>query len=168
MNRTLLFFGMMFFLFACGDNPPNGTKEKLPALPPQYYYYPRANVYFDSANKEYIFQSNDSMSWQSAKQIPAVVLEMMDKNVLIENPPDPVWKNNEVHRLVYSAVLYAKPGDTVVKKKEVKPKKKPVVPAIDSSETAEKKDRKGLGKLLDKIFGRNKKKKDEDKDANRR
>lgn len=166
MIRFLLLFSPLFSLLACGNHTQAETIEETPPLPPQYYYYPKANVYFDSANKEYIYQSNDSLNWQSAKQIPAVVLAMMDKNVLIQNPPDPVWKDNETHRLVYSAVLYATPGDTVAKKKEIKPIKKPfVLPLEDSSATVEKKEKKGIGKLIDKIFGRNKKKKESQQDT---
>jgi hypothetical protein len=165
MNR-LLFLASMFFLIACSNSTQEETKEEVPVLPPQYYYYPKANVYFDSANKEYIFQSIDSLNWQSARQIPAVVLAMMDKTILIQNPSDPVWKDNETHRLVYSAVLYATPGDTTAKKKVVKPVKKSLeFPVEDSSATVEKKEKKGLGKLLDKIFGGNKKKKEEKQES---
>src|SRR5215218_7557781 len=110
-RRRILFFSLI--LFACG----NGEEEKkTPAtLPPQYYYYPRANVYFDSANKDYLFAANDGTSWQTAKQIPNIVQGLMDKSVFISNPPQPVWKDNEQHRLIYSAVLYATPEDTVAK-----------------------------------------------------
>lgn len=166
MNRLLLILASMFFLVACGNNRQETTVAETPVLPPQYYYYPRANVYFDSANKNYIFQSNDSFNWQTAKQIPAVVLAMMDKNIRIQNPPDPVWKDNENHRLVYSAVLYATPGDTVAKKKVEKPVTKPLtLPVEDSILAREKKEKKGLGKLLDKIFGGKKKKKNEAKNS---
>jgi hypothetical protein len=161
MNR-LLFFSAMFFLMACNNSQTELKSEEGSTLPPQYFYYPRANIYFDSANKNYFFQGSDSLSWQTARQIPAVMLALMDKGVLVQNPPDPVWKDNETHRLVYSAVLYATPGDTVVQKKLVKPVRK-----VDSTKAAADsapvvlKERKGFGKLIDKIFGRNKKKKEE-------
>lgn len=162
MNRILLLSASVFLLSACGNGTQHENKEAVTLLPPQYYYYPKANVYFDSANKEYLFQSTDSLSWQTAKQIPAVVLAMMDKNVLIPHPADPVWRDNENHRLVYSAVLYATASDTVAEKKAPKPAKKTfTLPTQDSTESAEKKEKKGLGKLLDKIFGRSKKKKDD-------
>ena len=161
MDRLLL-FGLLLFLIACSGSQPEAKTEELPSLPPQYFYYPRANVYFDSANKAYFFQTNDSLSWQTSKQIPAVVLALMDKGALIQDPPDPVWRDNETHRLVYSAILYATPGDTVVKKKVVRPVPKPVPPPPDTTATVEIKERKGLGKLLDKIFKRNKKKEKQD------
>lgn len=162
MNRLSLFFGVLVFLVACTNSQPESKEDEKPSLPPYYFYYPKANVYFDSTNKDYFFQSNDGLSWQTAKQIPAVVLALMDKGVMIQNPPDPVWRDNESHRLVYSAVLYATPDDTLVKKKVDKPVRKPVIPIFDSSATIETKERKGLEKLLNKIFGRDKKKKQSD------
>ncbi|HEU4903309.1 MAG TPA: hypothetical protein VFT06_10965, partial [Flavisolibacter sp.] len=98
MNERFLLLLFSFLLFACGNKE---EKKKTPApVPPQYYYYPRANVYFDSANKDYVFLANDGITWQTAKQIPNVVQGLMDKSVLIPNPPQPVWKDNEQHKLI--------------------------------------------------------------------
>jgi hypothetical protein len=148
------------FFFACNDNKKEVAKKPA-ALPPLYYYYPRANVYFDSANKDYVFLATDGVTWQTAKQIPNIVQGLMDKSVLIENPSQPVWKDNEKHKLVYSALLYATPNDTVEKKEPpksvIKPEKTPDTLA------APKKKQSGLKRLLDKIFGgfkKEKKKKD--------
>lgn len=137
------------FLFAC--NNQQQVKEAA-RLAPQYYYYPRANVYFDSANKEYLFLASDGQAWQTAKQIPAVVQGLMDKTILIQSPADPVWKDNEKHRLVYSAVLYATPNDTVAKKEVPRTAKKPSGQSAGSSDEV-KKERKGVRKFIDKIFG---------------
>lgn len=158
MSRFLLFFLFSFSLIACNNEK---AKEEVPRLTPQYYYYPRANVYFDSANKEYLFMASDGQNWQTAKQIPAVVQGLMDKTSLVQNPSNPVWKDNEKHRLIYSAVLYATPNDTTAKKEAPKP----IADRRGSrdKEKGDKKDRKGLGKFLDKIFGglkKDKKKKD--------
>lgn len=96
-------------------------------------------------------------AWQSAKQIPAVVQGLMDKSVLVPNPPQPVWKDNENHKLLYSALLYATPNDTVVKKQIPKPVAKQKIP----EEKEKKKDRKGLRRFIDKIFSGIKKDKQE-------
>ena len=147
-----LIYCLIFFL-ACNEGRPEETKEEeVIALPPLYYYFPRANVYFDSANKDYVFLGNDSAKWQTAKQIPAVVLALMDKSVQIQDPPDPVWRDNENHKLVYSARLYATPGDTVVKKKVAKTVPKREAPPLDST-IVEVKEKKGVGKFFQKIFG---------------
>ena len=158
MNERLLLFFFSFVLAACG-NTERGEKKPA-ALPPQYYYFPRANVYFDSANKDYVFLANDGTTWQTARQIPNVVQGLMDKSVLIKNPPQPVWKDNEQHRFIYSSLLYATPEDTVAKKAPPPP---PVAKTTDTVSEKEKKDRKGFRKFVDKIFGvfkKDKKKKD--------
>jgi hypothetical protein len=162
MSRLYLFIYLLFFVAACNESRPEEiNEENTTALPPQYHYFPKANVYFDSANKDYLFLSNDSGRWQSAKQIPAVVLALMDKSVQIQNPPDPVWRDNENHRLVYSALLYATPTDTVAKKKVVKQLPKQTKPVVDSA-ALEVKEKKGVGKFFQKIFGRKKREKKED------
>jgi hypothetical protein len=166
MNRLILFFIALVFLVGCSGGKEAVDAEESSTLPPQYYYYPKANVYFDSANKTYFFQSGDSLHWQSAQQIPAVVLALMDKSILIDDGQDPVWTNNANHRLVYSAVLYATPNDTVAKK-VVRSEKKPSASA-DSSAEADKKARKGIGGFFDKIFGRKKKKEQEQSDSDKR
>jgi hypothetical protein len=148
----LLSFLLLIFCCACNDN--KAEKAVAPPPPPKYYFFPKANVYFDTVNKDYLFLTNEGKVWTSAKQIPDVVQSMMDKSIVIDSPSTPVWKDNENHKLVYSALLYASPNDTVQKKESAV--QKPVNP--DSV----KKEKKGLGKLLDRIFGRKKKDKPEE------
>lgn len=148
----------MIVLFAlsivgCNDND-KAAEQKTARLSPQYFYFPRANVYFDSANKEYLFLATDSSDWQTAKQIPNVMQGLMDKSIYIETPSQPVWKDNEKHRLIYSSLLYATAEDTVQKKEVPKPIAKAPVDTV----VAEKKP-KGIKKVFGKIFGIFKKKK---------
>lgn len=139
-------------LFACSDNKAEKLAAAVhpPAPPaPKYYFFPKANVYVDSVNRDYVFLSGDGKTWTTEKQIPAVVHGLMDKSILIDSPPQPVWKDNENHRLVYSAVLYATPADTVEKKE------RRVVAKAEAPDTAEKKERKGgLRRFFDKLFGK--------------
>jgi len=160
MNVRLLLLSFTLFVFACGNEQKPGV-NKPATLPPQYYYFPRANVYFDSANKEYLFLTADSSSWEKSKQIPAVVQSLMDKSVYIGHPSQPVWKDNDKHKLVYSALLYATPADTVEKKAPVITEAaKPVItPSADSINNALEKKRSGVRRFFDKIFGGLKKKK---------
>jgi len=157
MNGRFLLYFFLLFCFACNSKP--AAKKEAVALQPQYYYYPRANVYFDSANKDYVFLANDGKTWQTAKQIPNIVQGLMDKSVLITNPSQPVWKDNEKHKLVYSALLYVTSADTLEKKEPPKP----VATAPVDTAATEKKEHKGVRKMLDKFFGlfkKDKKKKD--------
>ena len=93
--------------------------------------------------------TNESKTWSTAKQIPDVMQSMMDKSVLIDSPSSPVWKDNQNHKLVYSVFLYASPNDTVENKAP------PTVQKPVSPEPV-KKEKKGLRKFLDKIFGKKK------------
>lgn len=153
MMRTVLILISCIFYFACNDNKAETVVPAPP--PPKYYFYPKANVYFDSVNKDYVFLTNDGITWQTQKQIPAAMQAIMDKNVLIDSPSMPVWKDNDDHKLLYSALLYVNPADTMQKKEPKAAVQKAVTDTV-------KKQKKGLGKLLDKIFGRKKKDKEED------
>ena len=149
------FFALTLFIFcfACTDKRTEETVA--PPLPaPKYYFFPKANVYFDSVNKDYLFLTNAGQTWSSAKQIPDVMQSMMDKSVLIDSPASPVWKDNQNHKLVYSALLYASPNDTM-QKKALPP---PLLRAGNADTV--KKEKKGLRKFFDKLFGRKKKNKE--------
>jgi hypothetical protein len=147
MMRSFLAILLVFIFYACNNNKAEKTVVTTP--PPKYYFYPRANVYYDSANKDFVYLSNDGKTWQAEKQIPAAMQVLLDKNILIDTPAQPVWKDNERHKLIYSALLYASPADTQAVKEE-----KPLVKEVPKEV---KKEKKGLGKFLDKIFGRKKK-----------
>src|SRR4051794_29437080 len=120
MLRIYLWASIFLAVLGCSNKEPEKVVEA--KHPPTYYFYPKANVYFDTVNKEYVFLANDGKSWQAQKQIPAAMQVMMDKSILIDSPSVPVWKDNENHRLIYSAKLYVSPADKVEK-----PEPRPVV-----------------------------------------
>ena len=152
--RPLILIAFVLALFACNNEKTEQTSVSAHTAlpPPQYYFFPRANVYFDSANKDYLFLGNDGKTWITQKQIPAVVQSLMDKSVYIDSPAQPVWKDNANHKLIYSAALYMSPNDTVVKK-EPTPVSKPVDSAVKKDER-----KSGIRRFFDKIFGKKKKK----------
>jgi hypothetical protein len=76
-----------------------------------FYYYPKVNIYYDVARETYIYLGNDGKTWESAKQVTDKLTTGMGKKAVLTNPPLPVWKNNEQHRLVYSTSLYASAKD---------------------------------------------------------
>ena len=157
MMRSYFLLMICFLAFACGESEVKSKAVAAPPPPPKYYYYPKANVYFDTVNKDYIFLGSDGATWTSGKAIPAAMQSMMDKSVLLDTFSQPVWKDNQNHRLIYSAVLYRSPNDTIEKKPE------PVVlkPAPGPDSVGEKKEKKGLRKFLDKLFGKKKKDKED-------
>jgi len=142
---------ILFFCFACNNNKAEKTIVAAPPPTPVYYFFPKANVYFDTVNKNYVFLGGDGKTWTSGKEIPAIMNTMMDKSILLDTFSQPVWKDNQNHRLIYSAVLYASPNDTIEKKPE------PIVQKPAIPDTVVKKEKKGLRKFFDKLFGRKKK-----------
>lgn len=147
--RYILPIGICLAFLACSTK--KAEQPKITPLQPRYYFYPRANVYFDSANMDFIFQGNDGQTWQTETQIPAAMQALLDKNIRIDSPSTPVWKDNENHRLLFSALLYTSPSDT----QEIK---KPAVLPPPKDTVEKKKERKGLRKFFDKIFNRKKRK----------
>ena len=152
--RQFFILAITVVCFSCMNSQPDMVKAASASLQaampePKYYFYPKANVYFDSVNHEYVYLANDGVSWLSEKQIPAAMQTIMDKNVLIESPLQPVWKDNERHKLIYSALLYASPSDTQVVRVA-----KPI--AIAEAPAEVKKERKGLRRFFDKLFGKKK------------
>ena len=144
---------ILLFVFlssqSCTNNKAVPPKTgAAPAIAHQYYFYPKANVYFDSANKDYLFLGNDGKTWQTAKEIPAAMQGLMDKNVFVASPADPVWKDNQNHKLIYSALLYTAPADTQPDKI--------VKPTIIETPKPVAKKRSGFRRFFDKIFGRKK------------
>lgn len=162
MIRLTIGLLLIASLLSCKESGNPVPDESPDRLPPQYYYYPKANIYFDSANKLYFFQTADSLSWQSAAQIPAVMVGLLDKSIRIADTAHPVWQHNANHRLIYSAILYATPNDTVVAKKPLRISKKPAFDGGDSSASGSGK-RKGFRGFLDRIFKRDKKNKEAQK-----
>lgn len=128
------------------------------------FYYPRSNVYYDVEEKQYFFYSDDNNEWRAEKNMEAFHKDSLGKNVVVDKPSQPVWRDNEHHRLVYSAALYTSAIDLQRKYYEDSvnslPKSAPVIIKKDSAlnkEQEEEKEKKGLKKFLDKVF---KKKKD--------
>ncbi|GEO09457.1 hypothetical protein [Segetibacter aerophilus] len=141
---------LLFFNVACISNR---AKEQH-----QYYYYPQKNVYYDPVKKNFWYSLNGARSWNKFSDSNAVEPVALGAKVLISSTDSEVYKNNESHRKLYSGALLAinvtdttgaSPGPevagrTVVQKKKITARKKPV----------EQKPKKGLGKFINKIFGK--------------
>ncbi len=128
-----------------------------------YYFYPKANVYFDTTAGNYIFLGDDG-NWQTNVKLPADKQSLLEKDIIINNPELPVWKNNDAHQLLYSAALYSTAADFKEKEKIVVNNKKEMSEEV--VEEKDKDDKTGLGKFFDKIFKG--KKEREEKEADKR
>jgi hypothetical protein len=143
---------LLFFNMACGTDKPK--KEQ------QFYYYPQKNVYYDPVKKEFWYSLNGAGSWNRFADSATAEPTTLGAKVVINSEDSQVYKNNESHRKLYSGTLFtmgakdsvatslgpeAADRKIIVKKKITTPKK-PV----------EEKPKKGLGKFINKIFGKHK------------
>jgi hypothetical protein len=130
-------------------------KSNRPAELHTYYYYPKANFYYDSTAGNYICWDSSAAEWKTTDKLP-VQQEDLGKRVRIGDSPAPVWSENQNHRLIYSVSLYSDP-------KDFKKKEKPVVKDTAKSDSiiiADGKDEKksGVKKFFERIFPPKKKK----------
>lgn len=143
---------LLFMVFFSSCNSKG--KDKKP-LVHAYYYYPRPNVYYDTAIKSFIFFDTTTKSWKSGN-LPAYLQSDLGKSVFIDTASQPVWSANKEHQLLYSATLYADSSD-FKKRPEPKPEvaDKSLDQKTDNSPPREKKKTK-IGEIIKKIFGRRK------------
>ena len=129
--------------------------------PQVVYYYPKSNVYYDGRTGRYIYFSAEEDKWVQATSFTEEQKLSLGERALIDSPAAPVWKNNATDRMIYSVSLYA-PSDLSKKFVEdsisnLPRKKEPVIARKDMKVTKDSvKEKSGLGKLLDKIFGKKK------------
>lgn len=148
--------GVMLVILALVAFSPKSEKSFLkndrPSIPHTYYYYPKANFYYDSTDSQYILWNSTSESWEKSDKLP---LEQDDigRRIRIGLAAEPVWKENQQHRLIYSVTLYSDPEDFKQPRKEEP--KKPNIVAQPQQETEKK---SGMKKFLERIFPPKKKK----------
>ena len=142
-----------FLIFA-----PKGERKRIessrPAIAHTYYYYPKANFYYDSTDGKYVIWDTAELKWDETKQLP-LQQEDLGKRVRIGETTAPVWKENEQHKLIYSVSLYSDP-------KDFKKKEKPVVSTKEKQDTLtaeeQAKKKSGVKKFFERIFPPKKKK----------
>lgn len=120
-----------------------------------YYYYPKANFYYDSTAGKYICWDSTATDWKTTDKLPVQEVDL-GKRVRIGESINPVWLENQEHRLIYSVSLYSEP-------KDFKKKEKPVVTAPkqkqDTMSEMEKDEKKsGVKKFFERVFSSKKKK----------
>jgi len=162
-KKRFLEFGLLGVMFAAvivgfatRQSPKKATSSSY-----SFYYYPKANVYYNTTDNNYIY-SDGNGNWEVAKDLPENKSYILDKKVQLNYTSADIWKENEKHRMVYAVALYADDSDL----KQPPPEKyspPPSAPAkVDSVEVKEdSRKEKGLKGFLKKIF---KKKKEEPKE----
>jgi hypothetical protein len=61
----------------------------------KFYYYPGSNVYYDVANKQYVYVENGN--WVTVSKLPARVKVVNTPRYIVYNNDRRVWVNNGVH-----------------------------------------------------------------------
>jgi hypothetical protein len=125
--------------------------QNRPALPHTYYYYPKANFYYDSTDSQYILWDSTKAGWTETNELP-LQEDDLGKKVRLGHAAEPVWKENQQHRLIYSVSLYSDPEDFKTPKKVEA--EKPNV----AGEPEEVQKKTGLKKFIERIFPPKKKK----------
>lgn len=140
---------------SCNSNSANAEKEG------EFYYYPKANVYYNVASKAYYYSIDSAKTWQQITDTLAASPALLGEKIVLHSA-DSIWKDNAKHRQLYSGVLYnvASPADSadgnVAKVSERKVARKKYNTRERSQEAEEPKKKKGLGKFLQKVFGKKK------------
>lgn len=142
--------------FAACSNPSATT----PQQGSTFYFYPKPNVYYDVERKTYYLFEPSKGAWERRETLDAASLAALGKKVVIDTPGVPVYKDNEQHRLIYSATLYASQEEMRRKFEEDSinslPKQNPTTDTLPTTPQEEKHKTK-VGKFLDKLFGKKKK-----------
>ena len=129
------------------ENKPDNKTEDITTH--TFYYYPKANVYYDTVAKNYTYPSVDGYTWQTSKELPDHLMANLDTHVLLSNAASPVWSENEQHRMIYAVSLYASSDDV---KEEKKNDERVYTAKAKKKQPAEKKNETGVEKFFKKLF----------------
>ena len=160
-KKRFLEFGLLGLMFAAvivGFATRQTPKKATPSSY-SFYYYPKANVYFNKTENNYIFPGENG-NWEVAKDLPQKRSYILDKKVDLNSATIDIWKENEKHRMVYAVALYAAESDLKQPPEKYTP---PPASRKENTEEEKKESKKdqGLKGFFKKIF---KKKNDESKE----
>ena len=154
----------VFLTFLCGSfvfinigcSSSNASEDRL-----KFYYYPDKNVYYDVSRSNYLYSLNGGKSWDSLLLSNSEEAEALGKREVIFNETPDVWRKNAAHLQQYGGTNLAIAGygmgqelsaEDVVSEKKVVRKA-----ATEVRSNRVKKEKKGLGRFIDNIFGKKKK-----------
>jgi hypothetical protein len=102
-------FLLLVLLFA-GSGNAQTTKTK-------FYYYPAANVYYNSASEKYIYNNNGN--WTAAKTLPHGIAVANTRRVIVYHNSAQVWENNTEHKTKYKPTKFKSVPPGQLKKKAI-------------------------------------------------
>lgn len=150
LYKVLSMLVVMFFAGCAG----NKAKQR------EFYYYPDLNLYFDVAKNNFIYSLDGGAMWDTIDAKSGNIPTSLGDKIVLNSTSDSIWKDNTLHREKYDGYIYNvidddstdTSGATTVTEKEVVKKQ----PTTSKKEDEKIKERKGLGKLLNKIFRKKK------------
>lgn len=124
-----------------------------------FFYFPDKNVYYNPTKNEFWYSINGAKNWNKFANTSNAEPVSLGRKVVISTADSNVYKENENHRKIYGGRLYvirasdttSRPVGAEVTERVVIIKKKAPVTIQQ-----EEKPKKGIGKLLNKIFGKHK------------
>lgn len=142
---------LVTFLFACNNNSNSDSYR--------FYYYPDKNVYYDVSNQRFLYSLDGTKTWKSYVGAGTAEVPALGERIEVTSPDSLVYNDNEEHRRLYSGrlidlgLLTAATAASApeVSERKIAVKRKPVAKARGND-----KPKKGIGKFLDKLFGKRK------------
>jgi hypothetical protein len=161
MKRILWFMivfmntGFVTIFTACNNN------SNLPQN--QYYYYPKANVYYDVQRSLYFYSLNGGQSWDSVARLSDKEPSTLGNRETVYSTSLQVYKENEAHRKKYGGSLFllanegsASEADSGATERSVTGKGYHHKTTAKRSSGNEKPAKKPLKDFFKKIFGKRK------------
>lgn len=109
MKKILLLLFCIQFFFSCREvEKPIQVNTKQEST---FDYYPRANIYYNIEKKYYLVFDSAQNVWQQKNNLTTEENALLSKKVVITDPSDPVYLDNEHHRLIYGTKLYSSPAE---------------------------------------------------------
>lgn len=125
----------------------------------EFFYYPKVNMYYNVAAGQYIYSVDSARTWNTINETSPEPPATLGAAQIIKTGNKQVWNENEQHRSQYNGIILnvaAAEDEMVNNDTEVKDKKS--LKKTAAKPTHKDQEKKGLGKFLNKIFGKKKKK----------
>lgn len=130
-----------------------------------FYYFPEKNIYYDGKKATCYYSLNGGKSWDSARLTGNDVLTVLGPKISLKRPEQQPWVNNDSDLTTYHGISLNVVNDQTISMAqqdsmariipEIIPAREQE-PAVVKEEKTEDPPKKGLRKLIDKIFGKKK------------
>ena len=134
-----------------------GCNSKKESQKFEFHYFPEKNVYYDVSNESFFYSLDGAKTWKSFKGNVNGDATSLGEMVVIDTEDSLVYNKNEEHRRMYAGRVLninfqnatSSPAVAEVAERKVVVRKKP-----QGKAKGQGKEKKGIGKFFDKIFGK--------------